>query len=165
MWVSDIYVAIRVDGDSLSIQSVTQGSFGTVAITGNTVTYTPDADYNGTDTFTYTISDGNGGSDTATVTVTITGENDAPVANDDAATVAEDGSVNITVLGNDTDPENDSLDVTAVTQGANGTVTLNPDETVTYTPNANYSGTDSFTYTVSDGNGGTDTANFSVTNH
>ena len=61
--------------------------------TDNTVTYTPDANYNGTDTFTYDISDGNGGTDTATVTITITPVNDAPIADagPDQATTANSG--------------------------------------------------------------------------
>ena len=68
------------------------------------MSYTPDADFFGTDTFTYTISDGNGGTDTATVTVTVTNVNDDPVANDDAATVTEDSGGNaINVLANDSD--------------------------------------------------------------
>ena len=79
-------------GDTLTITAVTQGANGAVAITGGGtgLTYTPNAGYVGTDTFTYTIADGNGGTDTATVTVTVTNVNDAPVAVDDTATVAED---------------------------------------------------------------------------
>ena len=65
-------------------------------------------------------------------------------------------------MSNDTDVENDTLVVSAVTQGANGTVTF-AGGSVTYTPNGNFSGSDSFTYTVSDGNGGTDTATVTVT--
>ena len=79
-------------GETLTVTAVTQGTNGTVAITGGGtgVTYTPDANFFGTDSFTYTISDGNGGTDTATVNVTVTTVNDAPDAVDDAATVAED---------------------------------------------------------------------------
>lgn len=83
--------------------------------------------------------------------------NDPPVANADTATVAEDGTVNIPVLANDTDVENDPLTVTSVTQGAHGSVAINPDKTARYTPVANYNGSDSFTYTVSDGHGGSAT--------
>ncbi|HEX6902960.1 MAG TPA: Ig-like domain-containing protein [Thermoanaerobaculia bacterium] len=152
------------ENDTLSVTAVTQGTNGAVAINANgTVTYTPAANFSGADSFAYTISDGNGGTSTATVTVTITGVNDAPTANADSATVAEDGSVNISVLANDTDPENDTLSVTAVTQGTNGTVAINANGTVTYTPAANFSGADSFTYTISDGNGGTSAALVSVT--
>ncbi len=72
-----------LDGDTLTVDSVTQPANGTVTLVGGVVSYTPDADFNGTDTFTYTISDGNGGTDTATVTLTVTPENDTPVAVDD----------------------------------------------------------------------------------
>ena len=73
-----------VEGDTLTIQSVTQGVNGTVVDNGDgTVTYTPAADWNGVDTFTYTVSDG-ALTDTATVTVTVTAVNDAPVAVDDS---------------------------------------------------------------------------------
>ncbi|WP_165602668.1 Ig-like domain-containing protein, partial [Candidatus Terasakiella magnetica] len=65
---------------------------------------------------------------------------------DDAATVAEDGSKTINVLTNDTII--DGGEVTSVTQPANGEVTFNADGTVTYTPNDDYHGSDSFTYTV-----------------
>ena len=84
------------------------------------MSYTPDANYFGTDSFTYTISDGNGGSDTATVTVTVTTVNDDPDAVDDAATVAEDsGATAIDVLANDNDGADagETLTVTAVDPG------------------------------------------------
>jgi VCBS repeat-containing protein len=153
-----------VDNDTLTVSAVTQGTHGTVSINpDNTVKYTPAANYNGSDSFTYTVSDGNGGTATATVTVTITAVNDAPVANADTTSVAEDGTVNVVVLTNDTDADNDTLNVTSVTQGAHGAVVINPDKTVKYTPAANYNGSDSFTYTVSDGNGGTSTATVTVT--
>jgi hypothetical protein len=70
------------------------GANGTVTFTPTGVSYTPAANFAGTDSFTYTIGDGNGGSDTATVTVTVTNVNDAPDAVDDSATVAEDSSTN-----------------------------------------------------------------------
>ena len=61
----------------------------------------------------------------------------------------------ISVLGNDTDVDLDTLNVQAVETASNGTVTSGG-QTVTYTPNAGWTGTDSFSYSVSDGNGGTD---------
>lgn len=140
-----------VEGSPLTIVSVTQGSLGTVTInptTPNTVTYTASAV--GVDTFTYTVSDGTATS-VGTVNVTVVANN-PPVANNDAVTVAEDSSVTVNVLGNDSDPDNDPLTVTAVgTPTANGgTVTTNG-TSVTYRPAANWNGIDSFTYTISDG--------------
>ena len=151
-----------IEGDPLTVSAVTQGTNGTVTFAGGTVTYTPNANFSGPDSFTYTVSDGNGGTDTATVDVTVNPVNDAPVAVDDSASTNEDTPVTVNVVSNDTDVEGDSLTVSAVTQGTNGTVTF-AGGTVTYTPNSNFSGPDTFTYTVSDGNGGTDTATVDVT--
>ncbi len=155
-----------VDGNTLSVTAATQGANGAVTVTGGTaVSYTPNANFNGSDSFTYTVSDGNGGTDTATVSVTITPVNDNPDAVNDAVTVAEDsGSTAVNVLTNDTDADGDTLSITAKTNGTNGTVVITGGGTgVSYTPAANFSGSDSFIYTVSDGNGGTDTATVSVT--
>src|SRR5439155_1654069 len=146
------------DGDTLSVSAVTQGAHGSVVINAdNTVTYSPAANYNGNDQFTYTVSDGNGGTTTATVRVTVDAVKHAPVANGHSATLDEDTAATINVLANDTDVEGDALAVTGVTQGAHGSVVLNADGTVTYTPAANFNGNDGFTYTISDGHGGTAT--------
>jgi hypothetical protein len=151
-----------VDGDSLVVSSVTQSTNGTVTFAGGSVTYTPNANFNGSDSFTYTVSDGNGGTATATVSVTVTLVNDAPLANNDSTNTNEDAPVTVSLVANDIDVENDTLTVSAVTQGANGSVTF-AGGSVTYTPNGNFNGSDSFTYTVSDGNGGTAIATVNLT--
>ena len=92
----------------------------------------------------------------------VTRANGAPVAVNDTATTAEDTAATIAVLANDSDPNGDTLSVTATTQGAHGAVTL-VSGVVRYTPAANYAGPDSFTYTIGDGNGGTDTGTVTVT--
>jgi len=157
---------VDVDGDSLSITAfdatTVQGSTVTCSDAGD-CTYTPVLNFNGIDSFTYTASDGHGGSGTATVHVTVAPVNDNPVANDDAATTDEDTSIVISVLANDNDLDGDSLAVSSVTPGANGSVVINDDGTVTYTPNADFFGGDNFTYSISDGNGGTATATVHVT--
>ena len=114
--------------------------------------YTPVANFNGTDSFTYKASDGNLQSNTATVTITVVSVLDPPDANDDAATIAEDSGANrIFVLLNDTDPEGDSLTIIGVSQPAHGAAVITDNGlTVTYIPPANYNGADSFTYTISD---------------
>jgi hypothetical protein len=122
------------------------------------------AGFHGTDAFQYAVADGNGGTDTASVTVTVTPLNHAPVAAGDAATVSEDGAVTINVTANDTDPDGDALTVTATAGAAHGTVAIdNPATSVVYTPAPNFHGTDSFSYTADDGNGGTASAQVSVT--
>src|SRR5215831_12956426 len=94
-----------------------------------------------------------------------THSNSVPDAVDDAATINEDSGANpISVLANDTDQDNDTLAITAVTQGAHGLVAITGGGSgLTYTPVADYSGPDTFTYTISDGHGGSDTANVNVT--
>ena len=89
-------------------------------------------------------------------------ENRQPVANNDSALTAQNNAITITVLGNDSDPDGDSLTIQSITQGANGSV-KNNSTTVTYTPNNNFHGTDSFTYTISDGKGHNATATVNVT--
>ena len=89
--------------------------------------------------------------DTATVSITVTAVNDAPVAGDDTRVIAEDsGAGTVSVLGNDTDVDGPSVTVIAKTDPAHGTLTL-VCGVLTYTPAANYFGTDGFVYTVSDG--------------
>ena len=118
-----------------------------------------------TDIFTYRIDDGTGGTNTALVTIGITGENDPPVAVNDPKTgnisINEDASIIISVLNNDSDPENDPLSITSVSAGTIGTTTHDGTD-VTYTPNPNLTGSDSFTYTISDGNGGISTATVNI---
>ncbi|MCG6902819.1 MAG: cadherin-like domain-containing protein, partial [Rhodobacter sp.] len=88
--------------------------------------------------------------------------NDAPTAVDDVATTDEDTSVVIDVLANDSDLEGDDLSVIGAS-AANGSVVINEDGTLTYTPNEDYTGNDTITYTISDGNGGEATASVDVT--
>jgi hypothetical protein len=149
------------DGDTLSIQSVTDPAHGSAVIQGTEVLYTPDPGYVGLDTFGYTCSDGHGGSDAAQVTVDVGNVNDPPTAVDDAATTAEDTEVGIPVLANDSDPDGDTLSISDLTQPAHGVAVIDG-VTVRYTPSANYSGPDSFTYTASDGEL-TDTATVAIT--
>ena len=90
------------------------------------------------------------------------GPNLAPVAVDDFVIVDQDTPVTIDVLANDTDPNSNTLTVNSFSQGSNGTVTLNGDGTVTYTPNGGFLGTDTFAYTVIDSFGATSTATVEV---
>lgn len=155
-----------VDGGTLSIQSTTNPSHGTVtfdAVSGK-YTYTPDADYYGIDTISYVVSDGLGGTDTGTVTITVTAANDPPVAANDSASGSEDTLISGNVLANDTDADGDKLTVTPFSGNlTHGTVVLNADGTFSYAPEPNWSGTDGFNYTVSDGHGGTSTATVTLT--
>lgn len=157
--------ATDADGDTLSYSISTSPANGTLVLNNTTggFTYTPNNGYSGSDSFVVTVSDGNGGTTTSTISIGVTAVNHAPTASSDSATTDENTAVTVAVRSNDLDPDGDSLTVTGVTQGANGSVVIdvatgNP----IYTPNAGFTGTDVFTYTISDGNGGTDTATVTV---
>ena len=162
--------ATNPDGvETLTVTAVTQGNQqGTVTVgtNGQNVVYTPRANFNGTETFTYTVSDGTSTS-TATVTVTVTPVNDPPTLVADTFSVNQNSSANtLNVLANDSPAPDagETLTITAVTQGTNGTVSIATDNrSLLYTPAAGFVGSDTFTYTVSDGNGGTATQNVTVT--
>jgi VCBS repeat-containing protein len=95
-------------------------------------------------------------------------QNNPPLAVDDAYETDEDTQLIVDapgVLGNDSDPDGDSLTVIAYDDTSNegGTVMVNPDGSFTYTPKSGFCGIDTFTYTISDGNSGTDTAIVTIT--
>ncbi|WP_409234167.1 tandem-95 repeat protein [Vibrio parahaemolyticus] len=137
------------DSDSALNFSVSGNSNVLVSIENGIATISPTADWNGSETLTFTATDSSGESISQTVNFTV-----APVADivADKATVVEDTPTIIKVLGNDTF-EGDDQEVSLDTNNgpANGTVSVNPDGSVTYTPNDNYHGTDSFTYIVTSG--------------
>ncbi|EIO4608972.1 tandem-95 repeat protein [Vibrio parahaemolyticus] len=137
------------DSDSALNFSVSGNSNVLVSIENGIATISPTADWNGSETLTFTATDPSGESVSQTVNFTV-----APVADivADKATVVEDTSTVIKVLGNDTF-EGDGKVVSLDTNNgpANGTVSVNPDGSVTYTPDDNYHGTDSFTYIVTSG--------------
>ncbi|MCX8792823.1 tandem-95 repeat protein [Vibrio parahaemolyticus] len=137
------------DSDSALNFSVSGNSNIQVAIVNGIATITPTADWNGSEALTFTATDPSGESVSQTVNFTV-----APVADivADKATVVEDTPTIIKVLGNDTFEGDDQVVSLDTNNGpANGTVSVNPDGSVTYTPNDNYHGTDSFTYIVTSG--------------
>lgn len=149
-----------VDGDTLTAV-LAAPPLGTLALNANgSFTYTPAGLAGAVETFTYVANDGTLSSAAVTVTINvITATNDPPVAVDDTATTTRNTSVNIYVIGNDTDPQGNSTIVptsivivdppsrggTAVVSGIPGFVT--------YTPRRNFRGTDTFTYTITDDQG------------
>jgi len=124
---------------------------GTVimGVTG-TFTYTPAANYNGSDSFIYKVCDANNDCDTAIVKITVTSVNDLPVAAADAFSTNEDTPLSGSVSGNDS-PSGDGGNVWSKSADpAHGTVVVNANGAFTYTPAANYNGPDSFKYKVCD---------------
>jgi VCBS repeat-containing protein len=169
-------------GDTLSYSLVTAPAHGTLincmgeagssGATDRTCGYTPDANWNGTDTFTYKANDGT--ADTAanaTVTITVSAASDIPIIGaDQSATTNEDTAATLT-LNAATDADGDTLSYSIVASPSNGTLTNcmgqagssgATDRTCTYTPNANWNGTDTFTYKASDSSADT-AANATVT--
>ncbi|MBI3506641.1 MAG: tandem-95 repeat protein, partial [Proteobacteria bacterium] len=163
--ISGRVVANDVDGDTLSFAVPSNGgpAHGTVAMNADgSYTYTPAANFNGSDSFTYTVSDGKGGTTTGTVQVSVASVNDAPTTTGGTASGNEDTPITGRLVGADVD--GDALTFSVPAQGApqHGTVTVASDGSYTYTPGANYNGTDSFTYTVADGKGGTTTGTIAI---
>ncbi|MEZ6112428.1 MAG: tandem-95 repeat protein [Pirellulaceae bacterium] len=122
------------------------------------MTYTPDANFNGTDSFTFVANDGSADSATGTITINVTAVNDAPVADSQALPAAQGISRTVTLTADDVD--NDPLAFTVLTQPANGTLTGTAPNLV-YTPNAGFTGADSITFLVNDGTVDSNTATIS----
>ncbi len=143
------------DGDPLRVISITAPLNGMARVNlNNSITYTPTANFWGSDTFAYTVSDGRNGYDQAVVTMTVLSVNDAPLAVPDVAQANGVAPITIDVLANDSDVDGDTLTVLAVTQPVSGSVVINPDDTLTYTPAGELTAPDTFSYEVGDGHGG-----------
>ncbi|ANY82242.1 hypothetical protein BB934_28320 (plasmid) [Microvirga ossetica] len=160
------------DGDTLSISGVSGATNGSVTYntTSREVTFTPNADYTGTAGFNYAISDGRGGAASASVSLSVNAPapvNQQPVAvNDSGFTTTANRAITIAasaLLGNDNDPDGDTLSISGVSGATNGSVTYNTtSREVTFTPNADYTGTAGFNYAISDGRGGAASASVSL---
>ncbi|MCJ8308110.1 MAG: Ig-like domain-containing protein [Hyphomicrobiales bacterium] len=167
-----------IDGDGISVSGfsvagevgpfvlgmpLTIAGVGQLTVQSNgSFTFDPDLNYNGSvPQITYSITDGVGGSANATADITVSPVNDAPVVTSPAVTTAEDQVVNgaVTITDVDGDVPVASLNVAAV----NGTAIVNPDGTWSYTPAADFHGTDQFEVQVDDLNGGLDTVTVFVT--
>ena len=150
-----------IDGTIVAstVAIVSGPSNGSVVNNGDgTVTYTPNANFNGSDSCTYTLRDSNGApSNVATVTITVGPVNDTPIANDDTVLTNENNSILIEVTLNDDDPDGtiDPATIMIDHAPASGTVQVAGDGSITYSPNADFNGIDQFTYTVKDSKGAT----------
>ena len=141
------------------VSNPSNGSLGNVS--GTSVTYTPNANWNGTDTFTYKANDGPADSNTATVTVTVAAVEDLPVSSAVSASTNEDTAKAITLSA--TDGDGDSLTYSIVSNPSNGSLGNVSGAGVTYTPNANWNGTDTFTYKANDGKADSNTSTVTLT--
>jgi len=156
-----------VDGNPLTAVLVSTTTNGTLTLSASgSFTYTPNAGFVGTDSFTYKANDGQLDSNIATVTITVRLVNRPPVAVSDSYTTTEDTPLTVPapgVLVNDTDADGNPLTAILVAGPANGSVTLSPNGGFTYTPRANFFGSDSFTYKANDGQADSNTATVSIT--
>src|SRR5205814_1691602 len=158
-----------VEADPLSAVLVSSPAHGALTFNSDgSFSYTPAADYNGSDSFTYKANDGNLDSAVATVSITVTPVNDAPLAVSDSYNVNEDVTLTVAgpgVLGNDTDVEGEALIALLLSGPAHGTLTLNTNGSFIYVPETNYNGIDSFTYKANDGQADSAPATVTITVH
>jgi hypothetical protein len=149
---------VRFDdlGDGLEVTAHSDPAHGTITVVDGVLVYTPKPGFSGKDSFTYTVTDEAGRTSTGTVTIVVT-----PVAaNLDESTPA--GSpVTVDPIGHSSG--SDLAVVEIVKAPEHGTVSVNPDGTVTYTPADGYTGDDSFEYVIRDGDGGTATGTITIT--
>ena len=147
------------DGDELAY-FYSSPSHGILAPGPNhTVVYQPAVNYNGPDAFAFWVEDGHGATSSATVSITVIPVNDAPAADTQSLSTDEDTSLTITLTANDVDGDTLSF---AYVQPAHGVVT-GSGKYLTYAPEPNFNGNDSFLFTVTDGNGGTTTSIIRIT--
>jgi hypothetical protein len=137
---------------------IKQPQHGMATLSANGIyTYTPNTDFVGTDVFSYKMCDSGSPAlcDTATVTIEVLylsiSKNEKPIAVDDVTQTPINVAIKIRVKANDSDPDGDPLSIpTAITNPLNGSVFYNPDSTITYTPDANFVGIDTFRYRICD---------------
>jgi VCBS repeat-containing protein len=150
--------------ETLTAILVTDVDHGTLTLGENgSLSYVPTADFHGSDSFTYQANDGTVSGNTVTVTITVASANDAPVAVADVKTTDEDTATGGNVLTNDTDVEDDTLYAVLGTDVSHGTLALDIDGAYSYTPDANWYGTDSFTYQANDDDLDSNTVTVTIT--
>ncbi len=149
-----------VDNQTLSVTTASANN-GSVSINADqTLTYTPNADFNGSDTINYTLIDGFGGTANSTVAVTVVAINDAPVAIAQSVSLSEDSALAVTLSA--TDKESSSL-VYSITSGPANGVLSGSGANQTYTPFPNFNGTDSFTFRAYDNTSYSNIATVNIT--
>ena len=147
------------DGNTLTYAVTAQPAHGTLSGTAPNLTYTPTANFNGSDSFAFKVNDGTVDSLIATVSINVTAVNDTPIAS--AQSVATDRNVAKAIALSGTDADNDALTYTVATQPTKGVLSGSAPD-LTYTPNNNVTGTDSFTFKVNDGTTNSTAATVSI---
>ena len=152
--------ASDVDGGALTFSVVSGPAHGTLGGAPPNVTYTPAANYHGSDSFTFKANDGSADSNIGTVSITVDAVNDPPIANAQSVTTNEDTAEPITLTASDAD--GDSLAFSVVASPAHGTLS-GAAPNLTYTPASNYNGPDNFTFKANDGTADSNIATISIT--
>ncbi|MCC6475191.1 MAG: tandem-95 repeat protein, partial [Burkholderiales bacterium] len=147
--------ASDVDEDALGYILVSGPAHGTFSLDPDGhAEYRPEADFHGTDSLTWKVSDGQLESNVATLTLVVNPVNDAPLATGGSFTADQETTLVVPapgVLDGDTDVDGDALLAVLVDAPLHGSLTLNPDGSFAYVPEAGYSGGDAFSYAASDG--------------
>jgi hypothetical protein len=143
------------DGDVITLVSAVASS-GQVTLSTQTLNFLPLTNFNGQVVIDYVIRDPAGLIDSAQILVQVSPVNDPPIVVDESVSTLENTPINIDVLANDSDPDGDTLLVSLAT-AQNGSVNIENDQSLTYSPDNAFSGQDSISYEVSDGNGGNTT--------
>ena len=153
----------RENNDTLTYRITTRPKHGTLSGTVPTIRYTPHTNYHGGDRLMFKVNDGSADSAEAMIYIEITSVNDAPVARDDTFEAKRQGKEHLwNVEHNDTDPEGDALEISAVGTPDHGTASDAGNGLIRYTPPGDFSGTDHFTYSVQDPDGAAASATVSV---
>ncbi len=164
----DVPVVITLGGSDIDpgttltysiVSGPTNGTLGTIS--GNQVTYTPNAHYFGSDSFTFKANDGTYDSNTSTVSITINDVNTPPVADDDTVFTQINNPITIDLSASDIN--GDPLTFSTVSGTVNGTLSDITDNQITYTPNVDYLGPDSFTFKANDGTDDSNIATVTIT--
>ena len=137
-----------IDGDALSFTVISQPTNGTLNGTLPNITYTPNADFHGSDAFNFVANDGTADSPPAIVSIVVIPVNDVPTGIDQTMSTQEDTDLEITLAGNDKD--GDPITFTIDTLPEHGSITGTP-PIITYAPSPDFNGEDRFTFVVNDG--------------
>ncbi len=144
---ADLVISAPVVTSTTALGTTTTS--GNVSVSGQKLSYVPATDFYGSETIDYTLTDTHGLNSTGTLTVTVSNTNDGPTGVADTATTSANTAVTIAVLANDTDVESDTLSISWVGPATNGITSISG-TTIIYTPNQDFSGTDSFYYKTQD---------------
>jgi predicted small secreted protein len=164
---NDSDVDIATNQDKLTITNITQPKNGKAKIKENTIIYTPNPNFNGSDSITYTIEDKAKASTTAKIDIAINPVNDAPIAKDDNITIKQNEQKKIYVLDNDTDVDTktngDVIKTDKISIQPKHGKAIVKNNTIVYTPNKDYTGNDVLEYAISDKHNATSKAKLYIT--